>query len=680
MNTQITPKRRAPKPDPATPRRDDAAQTARARRRQVLAGVVIVGTAALGGAAWLAGGSPGGKEGGGHDASHRDEAEQATVERQVGAPQFARLTGGPGGRVRLSVSAEVPAARAPSRLAAVPSAASVTLSFALPSRAVGRSQPRLVAHQLERSVTGGGPRAGHATHAGAAVRLSTEETFLFSRRSGEVIVPGAAGGTPGQSHHEPGQQVAQSLAGGGWSFTTKLPPRAGQTAVDPTGRYLAAAYPQAGRIELLDLLRHQRAGAIDAVARPGALRFAPGGDRLWVTDEARGRIVVVDVASRRTVGEVNTGAGSRAVAFAGPDRAVVTSEVDGRATIVDARRVAVLGTVAVPRPVDAAFAHATGAFAVAGREGSIALIGARSRTAHVERTLQLGRGADVRALGVAPDGRTAVALDAAGDQLVVVDLRSGRRQRVDAGVDPSSVVFLERFAVVRNAGSADLTWVDLKDPSKSNNLPLGSHPAADIVLGSDGASVQATLPQERQVATLHVMMGRPMVMDGMRNTVRADVAASVANGLQSVGRGRLEQRTVFERPGRYHLELRLADGGRAEFELPVTETGPRPARVLAERRQLRAAAGQSVRVRFRVIGPAPTDAQVLALSTSAGAIHQLRAPARPVGGGVLEALITPPAAGSYRLSLQSESQDLATDGSSGAALRVTAPAAPDRTG
>jgi hypothetical protein len=222
------------------------------------------------------------------------------------------------------------------------------------------------------------------------------------------LCPGraAAGGTRGRGHHEPGQELAQSIAGGGWSFTTKLPPRAGETAVDPTGRFLAVAYPQAGRIELLDLLRHRRAGAIDAVARPAALRFARGGRRLWVSDDSREWVVVVDVASRRTVGEVATGAGRRAVAFAGHDRALVTSEA-GRATIVDAPRVAVLGAVAVPRPVDAAFARAAGAFAVASRDGLIALIGAGSRAVRVARTVRLGRGADVRALGVAPDGRTA---------------------------------------------------------------------------------------------------------------------------------------------------------------------------------------------------------------------------------------------------------------------------------
>jgi hypothetical protein len=244
------------------------------------------------------------------------------------------------------------------------------------------------------------------------------------------------------------------------------------------------------------------------------------------------------------------------------------------------------------------------------------------------------------------------------------------RRRVEAGADPSSVVFLERFAIVRNAGSADLTWVDLTDPTKSNNLPLGSHPAAAIALAGDGASVHATLPQEQQVATLHVMMGRPMVMDGIKNTIGADVTAGVANRLDAIGPRRLEQRTVFERPGRYHLELRLPDGSRAEFELPVARTGPAPVRVLPELHRMRATPGQRVRVRFRVVGPMPNDAQVLAFSTSSGAIHQIRAPARPVGAGVLEAFITPPAAGSYRLSLHSESQNLASDARSGAALRV----------
>jgi hypothetical protein len=166
------------------------------------------------------------------------------------------------------------------------------------------------------------------------------------------------------------------------------------------------------------------------------------------------------------------------------------------------------------------------------------------------------------------------------------------------------------------------------------------------------------------------MMGRPMVMDGMKNTIAADVTASVANRLDAIGPERLEQRTVFERPGRYHLELRLSNGSRAEFELPVTRTGPGRARVVPERRRMRATLGQRVPVRFRVIGPTPRDAQVLALSTSSGAIHQIRAPARPLGAGVLEASISPPAPGSYRLSLLSESQDLAGDGNSGVALLV----------
>jgi hypothetical protein len=668
MSPQVTPVQTTPKPQPPTAPRDDAAETALARRRGVLAAVVIVGALALGGAVWLMAGSPTSEEPAGHHA--RQRPEEATVERTLGAPQTARVSGRAGGRVRMSVTAEVPATDAPSRLRSVPAGASVGLSFVLP-RALGAGRPRLVAHRLDRSLGGsGGARGRHGAHLSAPVPLSSSETFLFSRASGEVAVPGSAPAA-GQAHaHEPGQGLAQSVAGGGWSFTTRLPRRAGETAVDPTGRFLAVAYPQAGRIELLDLLRHQRAGAIGGVGRPSALRFAPDGRRLWVTDASRGRVVVVDVASRRAVGEVATGGGRRAIAFAGPQTALVTSEGDGQARIVDARRIAVIGTGSVARPVDAAYARAVGAFAVASRDGSITTIAVRSRRVRTKRIVTVGD-ADLRRLAVAPDGRTAVALDAARDELAVVDLQSERlRRRVETGADPSDVVFLERFAIVRNARSADLTWVDLKDPTKSNNLPIGSHPAAAIALGSDGASVHATLPQEQQVATLHVMMGRPMVMDGIKNTLRGDVTASVANRLDSIGPRRLEQRAVFERPGRYHLELRLPDGSRAQFELPVTKSGPGPARVLPERRRMRATSGQGVRVRFRVIGAAPRDAQVLALSTSSGAIRQIRAPARPVGAGVFEAVITPPAAGSYRLSLHSESQNLASDARSGAALRV----------
>ena len=183
------------------------------RRRQLLAAVVIVGTLALGGAIWLIAGSPTSEERAGRHAAHGPA--EATVERMVGAPQSARLSGPAGGSVRMSVTAEVAAADAPSRLRSIPAGASVRLSFVLPHEH-GRRTPRLIAHRIDRSFGGrSGAHGGNGAHLSAPLPLSSSETFLFNRASGQVVVPGgASGGASGQPHaHEPGQGLAQSVAG-----------------------------------------------------------------------------------------------------------------------------------------------------------------------------------------------------------------------------------------------------------------------------------------------------------------------------------------------------------------------------------------------------------------------------------------------------------------------------------
>jgi hypothetical protein len=669
-------RRSTPGPEAGPPGPPEAPEPLARRRQAVVAGVAVLGAVALGGAAWLVAGTPGDHPRRGHEHAPDRAAGGATVRRQVGAEQVARLAGPTHGRVTLSVRAEVPARGAARRLRAVPAGAPVTLSFDLPS-AGPAGRPRLAAHRLQTSISAtaaGHDHGGGGSARGPAVPLTRAETFLFNRRTGVVAIPGpSAAGRPGHSH-QPGVGLSQTIPGGGWAFAATLPRAAGRTSVDPTGRWLAVAYPATGRVELLDLLRHERTGAVSVGGRPGALRFQPDGARLWVADEARGRVAVLDVAARRMVRALPAGRGPVALAFdATGRRALVTAQGAGRATLVDVARLRPLGTAPVRRPVDAAYVPTTRAFAVATRDGRIATLPAAGRELRSARALSLGGSGDVRGIGVAPDGRTGVALDAGADELAVVDLRAERLlRRVQAGDEPSDLVFLGRFAVVRNARSADLTWVDTAEPERSNNLPVGDRPAAGLSLSADGRAALATLPAQRQVAKLHVMMGRPMVMDGIANTAKGDVAASVATALERTGSRRVEQRTVFDHPGRYHLDLRLADGSRAAFTLPVSGHSAEAGRVVAERRRLRAAPGQTVRVRFRVVGASPQDAQVLALSTSAGAVRQLRTPAHAVGGGRYEATLTPQVPGAYRLSLLSERQDLATGPRSGAALVVRA--------
>jgi hypothetical protein len=625
------------------------------RRQQVVLAVVAVGLALFAAAVVLSQSLTGGGAGpDGHP--HGVVAERpATVERPVGQPRAARLEGRARGAVRLAVRAEVPARGARAVLDAVPAGAPLRLTFTLPSGATPAGRPTLA----------------HAVGAGASAATLTEpETFLLDRRSGELVLPGGAGG--GAHVHEPGAGLAQSVPGGGDRWQATLPPRAGRVALDPSGRFLAVGY--AGRVELVDLLRHERAGSVRVGGHPGAMAFQPAGGRLWVADDAGRRVVVVDPGGRRVVDDVAVGAGRKTIAFDNAGRwALVTSAGDGRATLVDVQRLRGVGTATAPGAVDVAFARSAGAFVVASGD-AIRMLSPRAGGPRPGARIAMPAGARLRALGVAPDGRTGVAAAAGADALAIVDLRTGRMlHMVEAGDEPSDVVFLGRFALARNARSADLTWVDLDEPSRSNNLPIGRHPAAGLSLRGDGRAALATLPGEQQVAVVHVMMGRPMVMDGITNRIRADVATSASPALLRTGPRVLEQRTVLEQPGRHRLVLRLGDGSRARFVVPVSGADTGAGRVIAQRRRLRTTAGHTVQVRFKVLGAAPADAEVLALSTSSAGVRQVRAPARRAAGGLYEAAIRPPAPGVYQLSLLSQQEDLATGPASGALLRVTEP-------
>ena len=74
---------------------------------------------------------------------------------------------------------------------------------------------------------------------------------------------------------------------------------AGRAVAHGGGRFVAVPYPAAGRIELVDLLRRSRAGAMRVDGRIGAAAFTRDGARLWVIDEAAGALVGVDPVARR---------------------------------------------------------------------------------------------------------------------------------------------------------------------------------------------------------------------------------------------------------------------------------------------------------------------------------------------------------------------------------------------
>lgn len=633
----------------------------RARRMLALGvlGVLAVALVAAAAVVSLVGGGEGADHGGagghGHarDGGRGSPVAAASAERAVGPVHVTRSAGR---QVRLRVFADLPrGTRLPP--GAVPAATPLRLAFEVDGAGTVRGA-RLAAF----AIAPGAPPA--------AVSLDRRAAFLLNTRTGDLVLPSGANAAGAHAHGggpaDPGSGLAALSPGGGFAWAAQLPPRAGRAVAHGAGRFLAVPYPESGRLELVDLLRRARTGAVRIGGRIGAAAFSVDGSRLWVVDEAAGELVGVDPGSRTITARVPVGAGRSALALDPRNRrALVATPRD--AVLVDLAAGRRLAATPLRQPPVAAASAPGGDYVVAHADGRLSVLAEEAGALRTQRVLRTGgAGARTQALALTPDGRTAVVLNEGKDGLVLVDVRRGRLLRRVAARAPRDLRFAGRFALARSAAGGQLTWVDLRTPTRSNVLETG--PGSGLYPGLEAA--EALVPTSGgPVYRVHVMHDRPMVMDEIPNTVGADVAVVTSGGLHATGAGVLEQRTVLDRPGRYRLELRLGSGAAVRFALraaaPESAVGVRPGRA-----RLEARAGQPVTLRFTVRGAAPRDAHVLAYGGRAGDLHQLRAPARRTTGGAYEATLRFARPGRYRVVLLSEEAGLVPDADSATSVRI----------
>ncbi len=167
----------------------------------------------------------------------------------------------------------------------------------------------------------------------------------------------------------------------------------------------------------------------------------PDASRAFVANIRSGSVTVIDLAARRRVAQVPTGAGAEGVAVT-PDGATVwvTNRAADTVTVLDARTLEVLATPAAPSfPIRAAVTlDGRRVLVTNARSGDLAVFDVPSRT--LERRLDLklqasqlaGRlfgdtfGSSSVPIGIVldPDGRTAYVAHSNADLISVVDLES----------------------------------------------------------------------------------------------------------------------------------------------------------------------------------------------------------------------------------------------------------------
>jgi len=190
-----------------------------------------------------------------------------------------------------------------------------------------------------------------------------------------------------------------------------------------------------------------------------------------------------------------------------------------------------------------------------------------------------------------------------------------------------------------------------------------------VFTSADGRSAFAPSPDDQRIYKLHTMMGRPMVMEDIPHSFRGDTVVQTAGTLKPASPGVFVQRTLLEQPGQYRLRLKLGNGRRVTFELPLTRADHDRAEAAPVRKLWNVRSGQTATVRFRVRGAAPTDAHALAYLPSRTVAAQLRAPARRVSGDIYEAAVRFRQPGRYQLVLLSEQAGLRPDRAATVAVR-----------
>jgi hypothetical protein len=597
-------------------------------------------------------------------------APEATT-RAIGETQSLTIAGGAApATMTLDVTAEVPSvAEVDGRqgVSEVPAGLPVTLSFRVPETFAGKV-PTLSASAQERSTPGGAPveRAAHD------VSLDRTEVFLLNRQDGSLVLPAYGesrsrpDGAPPDAHDH-GSALTRGMPGGGLAWATTISGGVGEIAMDPAGRWLAIAQPDLGRVQLVDLAAREMHSTVAVGTAPDRVWFSPSGT-LWVAGTSDRGLTMVDpaTAKARPVGGVDVAV--RDLAVAGQAGLAVAVGVAGTdVLLVDSATARVVQRLTLgAEPVAVAWAEHvfdSGAFVVAHRTGVLTVLALEDRTISVAGNVAIGgSGADIATVEVSPDGRTAVAPDRESASVAVVDLERRHLLRiVEAATEPTAVVFLEHFAVVRNAGSPDVTWIDLTDPRKSDNLTVGSVAPADLAVTADGAELLAPIAADGRVFRIHVMMGRPMVMGSDDDPTGADLALPVRAALYEEQPGVFVHRAVFDRAGTYRLRLSWPSGAHADGFVIDVAAPPSPEQIARP-----VAAQMTTDVGTPVVTEFTADrslaaAEVLAYADTAAGPRQVRVAADPVGDGGWRAELSLPAPGTYRAYLVATAAGLTTE-------------------
>lgn len=473
-------------------------------------------------------------------------------------------------------------------------------------------------------------------------------------------------------------------------------------ALSPDKKRLYVSLPKSDQVVVVDTVSWRILSKIAVGPRPTRLGLQPDGARLWVTLEGGAdAVAAIDTSQLTVAAKLPAGRGRHELALSDDNRFVyVTSAGDRTLSIFDADRLARVRDVSLGLvPTSIAFSPLARAVYIAGEEaGAVVAVGGEAPQVLARMKADPGLGQ----IRFAPGGRLGFVVNPRTNRIHILDAAKNRIIQTGTLLEgPDQVTFSQHLAYVRHRGSDTVLMIPLEEVGEEGKaLPVvdftgGRHPLgagklpspADSIVRAPGANAVLVANAADQ-AIYFYKEGMAAPIGSFQNYSREPRAVLVVDrSLKERTPGSYETVARLPSPGRYQVAFFL-DSPRAVHCFPLTVTADpaaeerraqqQPAKVeplVDTNRAVRA--GEKVALRFRLSDPRtgqPKDGlqDVTVLLYTAASHRQVREAARPVGGGVYEAEVTPAAAGSYHVAVSSPSMHLPYHLSPRVILRVEA--------
>lgn len=275
------------------------------------------------------------------------------------------------------------------------------------------------------------------------IRAAPDGSQLFVALSGSPIAP------PGvdESTLPPPDRAADGIGvvdARGFTLLRILrgPSDPEQTAVGRDGRRLYIANEDAGKASVLEIASGKTLAELEVGGEPEGVTISPDGRIVYVTSEEHNHVSVIDTDANRVIKQFGVGARPRDSAFS-PDgsRAYVTGENDGTVSVVDTSSHQVIATVRLTgenvRPMGIVVApDGQRIYVTTGRGGTVVSIDAATH----KPIGSVAVGQRPWGIAISPDGTRLYTANGPSNDVAVVDAATlGLVTKIPAGDRPWGV-------------------------------------------------------------------------------------------------------------------------------------------------------------------------------------------------------------------------------------------------